>query len=228
MAIGTALLVIFGVWLLVAFPRAVLRVLLGLVGLVGVTIAAMYVWHELDRPRQQREEAARHAREQAAEARIRAEEATLLRDRETYRSADRWIGAAVDTKHCRYFMDLETMTVQGNGLNVWIKIERPNVEPGVYLSESCYDYGDPRQVFFSCVGQYVGGAWSFSPGMVSEGILRWLQKSPWCAKVIESAKAEEERRRETTLAWQAEQERLQESSRMRQQRLDELWRGLPR
>jgi hypothetical protein len=61
----------------------------------------------------------------------------LIRNRDTYRSADHWMGVAVDTKHCRYFVDMETMTVQDNAINVWIKVERPKLEPGVYLSENC-------------------------------------------------------------------------------------------
>jgi hypothetical protein len=196
MAIGTALLVIFGVWLLVTYPRAVLRTAAGLVALVVIGIGAVYVWDQMDRPRREREAAAQRARQQAAEKLVEDEEAWLLRNRATYHSDGRWLGVAVDRNHCRYFIDLETMAVQGYGLNVWIKVDRPTLEPGVYLTENCYDYSNPpRQVFFSCVRQEIGGAWSFTPGMISEDVLRWIQGSPWCAKIIEAANAEQERQR---------------------------------
>lgn len=218
MAIGTALLVIFGLWLLVTHPRAVFRIILAVVGVVAVVLAVVYISEERDRPRREQEAAARQAQlaqqlaaQRAAKERIATEEATLVRDRETYRSADRWIGVAVDTNHCRYLLDLETMEVRGDAINAWIKVERPTLEPGVYLSENCYDYGGPRQVFFSCVSQYVGGAWSFAPGMISEDVLRWMQRSPWCAKTIEAAAVEQERQRKAAaLARQAEQERQAE------------------
>ena len=171
MAIGTALLVIFGVWLLVAYPRAALRTAAGLVALVVIGVAVVYVWEEIDRPRREREQAAQRMRQQAAEKQVAEEEAWLLRNRLTYHSDDRWLGVSVDRNHCRYFIDLETMALQGYGLNVWIKVERPTLEPGVYLSENCYDYGSPRQVFFSCIAQEVTGAWWFTPGMVKRPAL---------------------------------------------------------
>ena len=216
MAIGTALLVIFGVWLFIAYPRSVLRTAVGLVALVVIGIAVVYVWDEMDRPRRERDEAARRVRQQAAETLVSQEEGWLLRNRATYRSDDRWIGVAVDRNHCRYFVDLETMAMQGYGLNVWIKVERPTLEPGVYLPQNCYDYSSPRQVFFSCVAQQVDGGWSFTPGMISEDVLRWIQASPWCAKIIDAANADQERQRKATaLARQAEQERQAELERQR-------------
>ena len=102
------------------------------------------------------------------------------------------------------------------GSTFGIKVERPTLEPGVYLSENCYDYSGPRQVFFSCVSQQVEGAWSFTPGMISEDVLRWIQESPWCARIIEAAKAEQERQRKAAaLARQAEEERQAELERQR-------------
>jgi hypothetical protein len=216
MAIGTALLVIFGVWLLIAYPRALLRTGAGLVALVVIGIVAVYVWDQINRPGREREEAAQRARQQAAEKLVADEEAWLLRNRATYHSDGRWLGVAVDRNHCRYSIDLETMAVRGYGLDVWIKVDRPNIEPGVYLSENCYDYGSPRQVFFSCVAQQVEGAWSFTPGMISEDVLRWIQASPWCAKIIDAANAEQERQQKAAaLARQAQQERQAELERQR-------------
>jgi len=48
--------------------------------------------------------------------------------------------------------------------------------------------------------------------MISEDILRWIQKSPWCAKIIVAANAEQERQRKAALALQAEREGLGGSS----------------
>jgi hypothetical protein len=202
-ALGTALVLIFAVWLLIKFPWAVLRLVGGLVGLVVVGIAAFYISEERDRPRREREAVEARVRQAQALARVQLEEAALYRDRETYQSSDRWIGVAVDTKHCRYYMDVETMTIGSNSVHVWIKVETPVLEPGMYLPDTCLDYSGPRQVSFACTGQHVGGAWSFAPGMISESVLRWIQKSPWCAKVIADAEFAREQREKARAEWQA-------------------------
>jgi len=84
--------------------------------------------------------------------------------------------------------------------------------------------------FVSCVAQQVEGAWSFTPGMISEDVLRWIQASPWCAKIIDAANVEQERQRKAALAAEAEREQQQralaEAAERSRARSEEIQRSL--